>query len=50
MLFPTLTKKIGVKNNLRGGGGVEKQFFLIYAIFNIKKKKYWKVPLHLLVK
>ena len=41
MLFPTLKKKSGVG----GGGGVEfllnffleKLFFLIYAIFNIKK-------------
>ena len=33
MLFPTLKKKIGVKNKIRGGGVcfflVEKQFFLI---------------------
>ena len=62
MLFPTLKKKkkIGVKKNSGGGGGGgELNFFFrktilshltFYAIFNIKKKKYWKVPLHLLVK
>ena len=59
MLFPTLKKnwcpkKIGGGG---GGGGVDFLFFFrktilshftFYAIFNIKK--YWKVPLHLLVK
>ena len=58
MLFPTL-KKIGVKQTKNpGGGGVWIFFFrkkilshfTFYAIFNITKKKYWKVPLHLLVK
>ena len=42
-----------------GGGGVEIFFFFrriilshftFYAIVNIKKKYYWKVPLHLMVK
>ena len=46
-----------VKKKFRGGGGGgegcrQKKFsfhFAFYAIFNIKQK-YWKVPLHLLVK
>ena len=50
--------KFGVKKKFRGGGGIFLVFFrktilshlTFYAIFNIKQKKYWKVPLHLLVK
>ena len=56
MLFPTLKKKNGVKKIIPGGGGgvdffLEKQFFLIsrFMLFSTLKK-YWKVPLHLLVK
>ena len=44
MLFPTLTKKFGVKKKNPGGGGVfffiEKQFFLIsrFMLFSTLKK------------
>ena len=56
MLFPTLNTNLVYKKNSGGGGGdvdffLEKQIlshFTFYAIFNIKK--YWNVPIHLLVK
>ena len=56
MLFPTLQKKIGVKekNPGGGGGGVWIFFFretiLSHLCYFRHLKKYWNLPLHLLVK
>ena len=56
MLFPTYTKKIGVKSGGGGGGGGVWIFFIFffrktvlshftfYAIFNIKKKLLKSAP------